>query len=57
MIAGIVAAEMACAGGATSLVPDYQPQAVPSKLFPEPFTTIGARGAIRLREWRAGREL
>jgi glycine/D-amino acid oxidase-like deaminating enzyme len=56
-IAGIIAAEMASASGAPSLVPDYRPQALPSRLIPEPFMTLGARGVIRLREWRAGREL
>jgi glycine/D-amino acid oxidase-like deaminating enzyme len=57
MIAGIVAAEMASASEAPSLVPDYQPQALPDRLFAEPFMTLGARAVIRLREWRAGREL
>ena len=57
LVAGIVAAEMACPGKGDSLVPDYRPQALPSKLFPEPFMTLGARSVIRLREWRAGREL
>jgi len=56
-IAGIVAAELASASTAPSLVPDYRAQALPSRLFPEPFMTLGARGVIRLREWRAGREL
>jgi hypothetical protein len=44
-----------CSG--QSLVPDYQPQALPSRLFPEPFMTLGARSVIRFREWQAGREL
>jgi len=56
-IAGIVAAELASASAAPSLVPDYRAQALPSRLFPEPFMTLGARGVIRLRAWRAGREL
>ena len=56
-IAGIVAAEMASANCVQSLLPDYQPQAMPSRLFPEPFMTLGARSVIRLKEWRAGREL
>jgi len=56
-IAGIVAAEMASAHCPQSLVPDYQPQAMPSRLFPEPFMTLGARSVIRIKEWRAGREL
>ena len=57
LVAGIVAAEMACPRSVESLVPDYRPQQPPSKLLPEPFMTLGARGVIRLREWRAGREL
>jgi glycine/D-amino acid oxidase-like deaminating enzyme len=56
-IAGIIAAELADGRNTPSLVPDYRPQALPSRLFPEPFMTLGARGVIRLREWRAGREL
>jgi len=56
-IAGIIAAEMAHGGNTPSLVPDYRPQALPSRLFPEPFMTLGARGVIRLRELQAGREL
>ena len=56
-IAGIVAAEMASNSGATSLVPDFQPQAQPQKLFPEPLMTLGARGVIKFRQWRAGKEV
>jgi glycine/D-amino acid oxidase-like deaminating enzyme len=56
-IAGIVAAESASANCGQSLVPDYRPQEMPSRLFPEPFMTLGARGLIRFKEWRAGREL
>ena len=55
-LAGILSAEMA-SGGADSLVPDYSPEAMPQRLFPEPFMTLGARGVIRFQEWRAGREL
>ena len=57
LIAGIVAAEAASDRDAPSLMKDYRSQAMPSRLFPEPFMTIGARSVIRLREWRAGREL
>ena len=57
IVAGIVAAEMASGGCEQSLVPDYQSQASPQRLFPEPFMTLGARNVIRFREWRAGREL
>ena len=60
-IAGIVAAEMATkidnAKFEPGLVPDFQPQLLPSRLFPEPFMTLGARSVIRFREWRAGKEL
>ena len=56
-IAGIVAAEMASGQGELSLIPDFPAQAQPQRLFPEPFMTPGARSVIRLREWRAGREL
>ncbi len=57
LVAGIVAAEAAANLDEPGLVPDYQAQALPSRLFPEPFMTLGARGVIRLREWQAGREL
>jgi glycine/D-amino acid oxidase-like deaminating enzyme len=56
-VAGIVTAEMASGSEEQSLVPDYQPQALPRRLFPEPFMTLGARSVIRMREWHAGREL
>ncbi|MDH3388903.1 MAG: FAD-dependent oxidoreductase, partial [Gammaproteobacteria bacterium] len=56
-ISGIVAAEMASASREQSLVPDFAEQEQPQRLFPEPFMTLGARGIIRLKEWRAGREL
>jgi len=56
-IAGIVAAEAAAGSDAPSLVADFPAQEQPSRLFPEPFMTLGARGVIRFREWRAGSEL
>lgn len=56
-IAGIFAAEQAHGGGEPSLVPDFPTHVQPSRLFPEPFMTLGARGVIRFKEWRAGREL
>ena len=56
-IAGIVSAEMASGREDDTLLPDFPRQELPSKLFPEPLMTLGARGAIRLREWRAGKEL
>lgn len=56
-IAGIVTAERAVAGDEPSLVPDFPAREQPNRLFPEPFMTLGARGVIRFKEWRAGREL
>ncbi len=56
-IAGIIAAEMACDSSEASLIPDFPTQPPPQRLFPEPFMTLGARSVIRLKEWRAGREL
>lgn len=56
-IAGIIAAEMASASEDASLIPDFPLQQQPQRLFPEPFMTAGARGVIKFKEWRAGREL
>jgi glycine/D-amino acid oxidase-like deaminating enzyme len=56
-IAGIVAAEMASDNHGPSLVPDYRPEAIPQRLFPEPFMTLGARSVIKFKEWQAGKEL
>jgi len=56
-IAGIAAAEWAVAGDAPSLVPGFPAHERPNRLFPEPLMTLGARGVIRFKEWRAGREL
>jgi glycine/D-amino acid oxidase-like deaminating enzyme len=56
-IAGIIAAEMATDSSDRSLVPDYVPETLPRRLFPEPFMTLGARSVIKLKEWRAGKEL
>ena len=56
-IAGIVTAEMATGRSDSSLVPDYVPEAIPRRLFPEPFMTLGARSVIKFKEWRAGKEL
>jgi glycine/D-amino acid oxidase-like deaminating enzyme len=56
-VAGIIAAEMASTRCEHSLVPDFEQQPLPSRLFPEPFMTLGARSVIRFKEWRAGREL
>jgi glycine/D-amino acid oxidase-like deaminating enzyme len=56
-IAGIIAAEMASGSSDASLIPDFPAQPQPQRLFPEPFMTVGARGVIKFKEWRAGREL
>lgn len=56
-IAGIVSAEKACESKVDSLVPDYVEQPLPTKLWPEPLMTLGARGYLKFREYRAGREL
>lgn len=56
-IAGIVAAEMASGSGEPGLIPDFPAQARPQRLFAEPFMTLGARGLIRFKELRAGRDL
>jgi glycine/D-amino acid oxidase-like deaminating enzyme len=56
-IAGIAAAELAVNGNEPSLVPGFPARQMPSRLFPEPLMTLGARGVIRFKEWRAGREL
>jgi len=56
-IAGIVTAEMASDRQMDSLIPDYQAQPLPTKLFPEPFMTIGARTVLKVKEWKAGKEL
>jgi glycine/D-amino acid oxidase-like deaminating enzyme len=56
-IAGIVAAEMASARCSDSLIPEYIEEAAPKRLFPEPLMSLGASNYLRLREWRAGKEL
>ena len=56
-IAGIVVAEQASGWQGDSLLPEFNALEAPAKLFPEPFMSLGARAAIRLREWRAGREV
>ncbi len=54
-VAGIIAAEQASQASDT-LLPDYQPEALPKKLWPEPLMWLGANGYLRWKEWRAGRE-
>jgi glycine/D-amino acid oxidase-like deaminating enzyme len=56
-IAGIAAAEMACEKYLETLLPGYPYKTSPKKLFPEPFTSLGARNYLKYKEWRAGREL
>jgi len=52
---GILAAEQA-SGATESLVPEYRTEAVPRRLWPEPFMWLGANGYLRWKAWRAGRE-
>jgi len=54
-VAGVIAAEMA-AGARDSLMPEFRASELPQRLLPEPFMTTGARGYLKLREWRAGRD-
>ncbi len=56
-VAGIIAAEQAMGvAKSASLLPDYQPEAPPKKLMPEPLMWLGANGYMRWKELRAGRE-
>ena len=55
IVAGVVAAEMAT-GNQESLMPEFRVGDLPQKLLPEPFMTTGARGFLKFREWRAGRD-
>lgn len=54
-VSGIIAAEQA-AGASETLLPDYRPEAQPSKLMPEPLMSIGANAYLRWKEFRAGAE-
>jgi len=56
VVAGVVAAEMACAQGSDSLMPGFSKEELPKKLFPEPLMTIGARTYLKIRDWRAGKD-
>ena len=56
-IAGIVAAEMACGELTESLVPEFIHGDLPTKLYPGPLMSPGGKRDLKLREWRAGREL
>ena len=54
-VAGVIAAEMAV-GRNDSLMPEFQAGEIPQKLLFEPFMTTGARGYLKFREWRAGKD-
>ena len=56
VVAGVIAAEMACEQGSDSLMPDFRQEALPKKLLPEPLMTIGARTYLKIRDWRAGKD-
>lgn len=56
-LAGIISAELAAGRSDDGLLPDYRVGPLPSRLFPEPFMTLGARSMIRFQQWRAGREI
>ena len=53
--AGVIAAEQAFGGKTDSLMPEYEQEEMPARLFPEPFLTAGATTYLKIREWRAGR--
>lgn len=54
-VAGIVAAEQA-ADSTETLMPDYQVEAAPKKLPPDPFMWLGANSVMKWKEFRAGKE-
>ncbi len=56
VVAGVIAAEMACDQRGDSLMPDFRKEALPQKLLPEPLMTIGARTYLKIRDWRAGKD-
>ena len=56
VVAGVIAAEMACDQRSDSLMPDFRKEELPKKLFPEPLMTIGARTYLKIRDWRAGKD-
>ncbi len=53
--AGIIAAEQAAEASET-LLPDYQIEAAPTKLPPEPLMWLGANSVMKWKEFRAGKE-
>jgi len=54
-LAGMMAADLAT-GTSSKTLQDYKDQPQPSRLPPEPFTSLGANAVIRFQELRAGRE-
>ena len=54
-LAGVMAADLAT-GTSSKILQDYEHQPQPSRLPPEPFTSLGANAVIRFQELRAGRE-
>ncbi len=56
VIAGVLAAEMACDSVADRLMPEFQQEMLPQKLVPEPFMTIGAKTYLKYRERLAGKD-
>ena len=55
-VAGIIAAEQAV-DSSTTLIADYEPEAAPQKLLPDPIMFLGAKAVLRWKEFQAGREL
>lgn len=56
IVAGIIASEQALVAGDT-LLPDYQSEPKPKKLYPEPLMDIGANAFLRFKGYQAGREV
>lgn len=55
MLGGMLAADLATGG--SDLARTYAEQQAPKRLPPEPFLSVGARVALGVKAWRAGREL
>lgn len=55
-LSGLLAAELAAARD-SSLLQHYLSLEKPARLPPEPFMSIGARSILKLKQWRAGKEL
>ncbi|MCX7889640.1 MAG: FAD-binding oxidoreductase [Rhodobacteraceae bacterium] len=54
-LTGIAAAELAM-GQSSDVTRHFSAEARPTRLPPEPFSSLGANLLLRFREWRAGRE-